>query len=179
VKRVGAYDSDFNKWWEQNRLDLTIGSRSNFSRWARAGEAISRVSKTSGDPNQLPRTVDALFVVNQMTDEQISRGLKQKRDPKDPHFIISPFSTAASLRNWLQQSTHRKKNRRKKFKNTLFASIQLPVPARELTETQLKQLTELQKEISALVSNYGNTCTVEFNEKALDSRHKSLRNKNA
>lgn len=43
------YDKDFEKWWTTQAMDRVFGTRTNWTKWHRAGEAISmRTSTPSG-----------------------------------------------------------------------------------------------------------------------------------
>ena len=58
------YDKDFEAWWEAHELKQVFGSRDNWSKWYRAGEALEKVhAQFENCANKLPTTRDALYEI--------------------------------------------------------------------------------------------------------------------
>jgi hypothetical protein len=56
------YDKDFEGWWEAQGLEQVFGSRGNWTKWYRAGEALEKVhAQFEKYANKLPTTRDALM----------------------------------------------------------------------------------------------------------------------
>ena len=53
------YDKDFEAWWEAQGLEQVFGSRGNWTKWYRAGEALEKVhAQFENYANKLPTTRD-------------------------------------------------------------------------------------------------------------------------
>jgi hypothetical protein len=108
------YDAEFEKWWRDHSIESLFGSRSNWSRWKDAGAAISKVeARFSKHATKLPISVDALYAVSQLTDDELALCLENTytrtsvttdrlgwRYPKKPKPLINPSVTGSKIRTW-------------------------------------------------------------------------------
>jgi hypothetical protein len=117
IQDNGKYDAAFRKWWNDYSLGGIFGSAANWSRWHQAGSAISKVdSRFSSHTTKLPTTLDALYAIAQLTDEELELCLENTysrseitsdrskwKAPKKPKPVINPSSSAASIRGWVKK----------------------------------------------------------------------------
>jgi len=110
------YDSDFEVWWEAQRLDQVFGNRDNWAKWYRAGEAIEKVhTQFEKYVHKLPTARDALYEIallqpdelrlclqNRYTRNSVTQGETEWKRPKTPQPVINPRATAGSIRSWRQ-----------------------------------------------------------------------------
>ena len=108
------YDKEFEVWWDSQGLDRLFGSRSNWTKWYRAGEAIEKVhAQFEKYADKLPATRDALYEVallqpdelrlcleNRFTRTSVTQDEADWRRPKKPHPVINSGATAGSIRSW-------------------------------------------------------------------------------
>jgi hypothetical protein len=108
------YDNDFEVWWKAQGLEHIFGSRGNWTKWYRAGEAIEKVrTKFDKYANQLPTTRDALYELallqpdelrlcfeNRYTRSSVTQPEAEWKRPKNPQPVINPAATAGSIRSW-------------------------------------------------------------------------------
>lgn len=103
------YDAAFEKWWSAYKLDKVFGKRSNFTKWASAGEALEQ-AKIDKYRNRLPTTMTALYEVSQLSPDELKLGIQDTftresltSDPKGrkkPSPLIHPEVTAAEIKSW-------------------------------------------------------------------------------
>jgi len=108
------YDKDFEVWWKTQGLDDIFGSRGNWTKWYRAGEAIEKVhAQFEKYANKLPTTRDALYEIallqpdelglcleNRCTRSSVTQPENEWHRPKKPQPVINPAATASSIRSW-------------------------------------------------------------------------------
>ena len=108
------YDKDFEAWWEAQRLDQIFGSRDNWTKWYRAGEAIEKVhAQFEKYDGRLPKTRDALYEIallqpdelrlcleNRFTRTSVTQDEAGWKRPKEPQPVINSGATAGSIRSW-------------------------------------------------------------------------------
>jgi hypothetical protein len=108
------YDKDFEVWWKVQGLDQVFGSRGNWTKWYRAGEAIEKVRAQSEKyANKLPTTCDALYEIallqpdelrlcleNRYTRSSVTQPEAEWKRPKSLKPVINPATTASSIRSW-------------------------------------------------------------------------------
>ena len=108
------YDKDFEVWWEAHGLEQVFGSRGNWTKWYRAGEAIEKVhTQFEKCANKLPTTRDALYEIallqphelrlcleNRYTRSSVTQPEAEWKHPKRSQPVINPAATASSIRSW-------------------------------------------------------------------------------
>jgi hypothetical protein len=108
------YDSTFQTFWKDYSMDDLFKSLSNFTKYAAAGDAISKVEKRFEHHfKRLPMNVAALYEVSQLTDSELELCLhdtykrfeittdKSKwKSNKKPKPLINPQVTASEISNW-------------------------------------------------------------------------------
>jgi hypothetical protein len=108
------YDKDFELWWESQRLDHIFGSRGNWTKWYRAGEAIEKLhAQFEKYADKLPTTRDALYEIallqpdelrlcleNRFTRTSVTQDESDWKRPKKPQPVINSGATAGSIRSW-------------------------------------------------------------------------------
>jgi hypothetical protein len=108
------YDKDFEVWWEVHGLDHIFGSRGNWTKWYRAGEAVEKVhAQFEKYANKLPTTRDALYEIallqpdelrlcleNRFTRTSVTQDEADWKRPNKPQPVINPRATAGSIRSW-------------------------------------------------------------------------------
>jgi hypothetical protein len=108
------YDKDFEGWWEVQELDLIFGSRGNWTKWYRAGEAIEKVHvQFEKYADRLPTSRDALYEIALLQPDELRLCLKNRftrtsvtqdeadwKCPKKPKPVINSVATAGSIRSW-------------------------------------------------------------------------------
>ena len=108
------YDKDFEAWWEAQRLDQIFGSRDNWTKWYRAGEAIEKVhAQFEKYAGRLPKTRNALYEIallqpdelrlcleNRFTRTSVTQDEAGWKRPKEPQPVINSGATAGSIRGW-------------------------------------------------------------------------------
>jgi hypothetical protein len=104
-----GYDKDFEKWWRNYELNRVFGKRSNFTKYAAAGEALEK-AKIHDYYDKMPITLNALYEVAQLTSEEIKLCLENRYTrssltaaptcPKRPQPVIHPEATDKEIRNW-------------------------------------------------------------------------------
>jgi hypothetical protein len=108
------YDKDFEVWWKVQGLDQVFGSRGNWTKWYRAGEAIEKVRvQFEKYANKLPTTRDALYEIallqpdelrlcleNRYTRSSVTQPEAEWKRPKRLQPVINPGATAGSIRSW-------------------------------------------------------------------------------
>src|ERR1700716_3158322 len=63
----------FETWWNDQGLDNIFGSRTNWTKWFRAGEAIEKAKVLFGQHvHQLPLNRDALYEVAMLRPDELS-----------------------------------------------------------------------------------------------------------
>lgn len=111
-----TYSDAFHTWYEKFNMDKVFGSKSNFSKYADAGVVITKFkSKLEDKFAQLPLKISVLYVISDMTDDELDHALTDHyiKDPKDhrsiktkskkPQPVINPTATAASISSWLKK----------------------------------------------------------------------------
>jgi hypothetical protein len=115
----GEYTKQFHEWYAEFNMEKLFGSKSNFTKYAQAGEVIVKHKAELGrEMSQLPLTVSALYAIHDMTDEEVSLCLEDhytrssitvtdksqfKRQSKTPQPVINPNATAGSITSWLHK----------------------------------------------------------------------------
>ena len=108
------YDKDFELWWEIQGLEKVFGSRGNWTKWYRAGEAIEKVHVQFGKyADRLPTTRDALYEIallqpdelrlcleNRYTRSSITQPEAEWKHPKRLQPVIHPGAAASSIQSW-------------------------------------------------------------------------------
>jgi hypothetical protein len=108
------YDEEFEVWWEAQGLEEIFGSRGNWTKWYRAGEAIEKVHfQFEKYANKLPTTRDALYEIallqpdelrlcleNSYTRSSVTQPEAEWKRPKRLEPVINPVATASSIRSW-------------------------------------------------------------------------------
>lgn len=108
------YDSAFQTFWKDYSMNDLFKSLSNFTKYAAAGDAISKVEKRFEQHfKKLPMNVAALYEVSQLSDEELELCLhdtykrfeitsdKTKwKSNKKPKPLINPQVTASEISNW-------------------------------------------------------------------------------
>jgi len=108
------YDKDFELWWEIQGLGKVFGSRGNWTKWYRAGEAIEKVHAKFGKyADKLPTTRDALYEIALLQSEELRLCLENRytrssvtqpeaewKHPKKLQPVIHPGATASSIQSW-------------------------------------------------------------------------------
>lgn len=106
------YAPEFETWWSTYNLKGIFGSRSNFTKYANAGEALA-TAKVHKYMDRLPITLTALDEVFHMTPDEVAKCLENRytRDtmeaepkaPRTPSPVIHPNATAKELKGWLKR----------------------------------------------------------------------------
>jgi hypothetical protein len=132
------YDKDFEVWWEAQGLEQVFGSRGNWTKWYRAGEAIEKVhAQFEKYANKLPTTRDALYEIallqpdelrlclgNKYTRDSVTQPEAEWKRPKSLQPVINPAATASSIRSW--RKNWREPRQPRTDKRTLpFIAIQI------------------------------------------------------
>ena len=132
------YDNDFEVWWGAQELEQIFGSRGNWTKWYRAGEAIEKVhTQFEKYANKLPSTRDALYEIallqpdelrlcleNRYTRSSVTQPEAEWQRPKRLQPVINPGATASSIRSW--RKNWRKPRQPRTDKRTLpFITIQI------------------------------------------------------
>lgn len=108
------YDSSFQSFWKIHSMNDLFKSLSNFTKYAAAGDAISKVEQRFEQHfNKLPMNVSALYEVSQLTDEELELCLHDTykrfeitsdrtkwKGSKKPKPLINPQTTASEISNW-------------------------------------------------------------------------------
>jgi hypothetical protein len=108
------YDKDFEVWWEAQGLEQVFGSRDNWTKWYRAGEALEKVhAQFEKYANKLPTSRDALYEIallqpdelrlcleNRYTRSSVTQPEAEWKRPKRLQPVINPAATARSIRSW-------------------------------------------------------------------------------
>ena len=100
-------------------MEKLFGSKSNFTRYAQVGEVIVKQKANLGrEISQLPLSVNALYAIHDMTDDEVSLCLEDHytrssitvidksqfvKKSKKPQPVINPNDTAASKTSWLNK----------------------------------------------------------------------------
>ena len=71
----GDYTKQFNERYAEFNMEKLFGSKSNFTRYAQAGEVIAKHNELGRELSQLPLSVNALYAIHDMTDESYGRKL--------------------------------------------------------------------------------------------------------
>ena len=132
------YDKDFEAWWEAHELEQVFGSRNNWTKWYRAGEALEKVhAQFENCANKLPTTRDALYEIaflqpeelrlcleNRYTRSSVTQPEAEWKRPTKPQPVINPGATAGSIRSW--RKNWREPRQPRTDKRTLpFITIQI------------------------------------------------------
>jgi hypothetical protein len=116
----GHYDADFNKFWRDQDLDKRFGQKSNFTKYALAGNALEKIQANFPEminlEERLPRSVAALYELSQLSVDEIRLCLENtyiRKDltssqndwkrPKKAKPLITPSVTAAELKSWREK----------------------------------------------------------------------------
>lgn len=133
-----GYDKNFEVWWEVQRLEQVFGSRGNWTKWYRAGEAIEKVhAQFESYASKLPTTRDALYEIallqpeelrlclqNRYTRSSVTQPEAEWKRPAKPQPVINPGATASSIRSW--RKNWREPRQPRTDKRTLpFITIQI------------------------------------------------------
>ena len=108
------YDKDFEMWWTIQAMDRVFGTRTNWTKWHRAGEAIEKVHARFRDYiDNLPVNRDALYEIAMLQGEELRLCLENKytrtsvtepeadwKRPRKAQPIINRRATAGSIRSW-------------------------------------------------------------------------------
>ena len=108
------YDKDFEKWWTTQAVDRVFGTRTNWTKWHRAGEAIEKVHARFGYYiGNLPVNRDALYEIAMLQADELRLCLENKytrtsvteleaewKRPRRAQPIINRRATAGSIRSW-------------------------------------------------------------------------------
>jgi gamma-glutamylcyclotransferase (GGCT)/AIG2-like uncharacterized protein YtfP len=108
------YDEDFELWWEAQGLEQVFGSRGNWTKWYRAGEALEKVhAQFEKYANKLPTTRDSLYEIallqpdelrlcleNNYSRSSVAQPEAEWKRPKRLQPVINPGATASSIRSW-------------------------------------------------------------------------------
>lgn len=108
------YDKNFEVWWEAQGLEQVFGSRGNWTKWYRAGEALEKVhAQFEKYTNKLPTTREALYEIALLQPDELRLCLENKysrssvtqpeaewKRPKRLQPVINPAATASSIRSW-------------------------------------------------------------------------------
>jgi hypothetical protein len=108
------YDKNFEVWWEAQGLEQVFGSRGNWTKWYRAGEALEKVhAQFDKYTNKLPTTREALYEIALLQPDELRLCLENKysrssvtqpeaewKRPKRLQPVINPAATASSIRSW-------------------------------------------------------------------------------
>jgi hypothetical protein len=132
------YDNDFEVWWEAHELEQVFGSRGNWTKWYRAGEALEKVhAQFEKYADKLPTTRDALYEIallqpdelrlcleNRYTRGSVTQPEAEWKCPTKPQPVINPGATASSIRSW--RKNWREPRQPRTDKRTLpFITIQI------------------------------------------------------
>jgi hypothetical protein len=132
------YDNDFEVWWEAQGLEQIFGSRGNWTKWYRAGEAIEKIhTQFDKYANKLPTTRDALYEIallqldelrlcleNRYTRGSVTQPEAEWKRPKRLQPAINLGATASSIRSW--RKNWREPSQPRTDKRTLpFITIQI------------------------------------------------------
>jgi hypothetical protein len=108
------YDKDFEVWWEAHGLEQVFGSRGNWTKWYRAGEALEKVhAQFEKYANKLPTSRDALYEIALLQPDELRLCLENRysrssvtqpeaewKRPKRLQPVVNPAATASSIRSW-------------------------------------------------------------------------------
>lgn len=140
------YAAEFEGWWQTYKLKDIFGSRSNFTKYANAGEAL-KAATIDKYKDRLPITLTALDEVSHMTKEEILLCLENRytrsavgADPKAPKTaspVIYPNATAGEVKGWL-----------KRWRNPTADGT---APGDKLT---LDELAEIEKKVTEALEPY-------------------------
>jgi hypothetical protein len=103
------YDPKFEEWWTLHNLNSVFGGRSNFTKWASAGEVLEK-AKFDKSSDRMPHSLNALYEVALLTDDERKLGLENTytratltdapKGKKKPSPLIHPETTAATIKSW-------------------------------------------------------------------------------
>lgn len=108
------YDAAFQTFWKDFSMNDLFKSQSNFTKYAAAGDAISKVEKRYEQHfKKLPMSVSALYEVALLSDEELELCLHDTykrseitsdrskwKSNKKPKPLINPQVTASEIANW-------------------------------------------------------------------------------
>lgn len=108
------YDPAFQSFWKDYSMNDLFKSLSNFTKYAAAGDAISKVEKRFEQHfKKLPMNVAALYEVSQLSDDELELCLHDTykrfeitsdrskwKSNKKPKPLINPQVTAPEISNW-------------------------------------------------------------------------------
>jgi hypothetical protein len=108
------YNDEFETWWNREGMNDLFGTRTDWTKWYRAGEAIEKVqAQYVQHIHQLPLSRDALYEIAMLRPDEMflcfrdhftRHSVIEPEDkwkwPKTPKPVINPKATAASIRNW-------------------------------------------------------------------------------
>jgi hypothetical protein len=110
-----TWDPEFKDWYKKNKMETKLGSMSQLSKCAAAGDVICKFAEMFSDNEEwihcLPTSMNALYEVSKlikgMTPKQINKliyvgGGTFSEDDDEPVGIINPVATAESIRTYRQ-----------------------------------------------------------------------------
>lgn len=106
------YAPEFENWWRVYNLKGIFGERSNFTKYANAGQALE-TADIRGHLDRLPITLRALDLICHMSLEEIKLCLENRytrsavgakpKAPNTPSPVIHPNATYQELSRWLNR----------------------------------------------------------------------------
>ena len=106
-----TWGPEFKDWYKKNKMETKLGSMSQLSKCAAAGDLICKFAEMFSDNEEwihcLPTSMNALYEVSKlikgMTSKQINKliyvgGGTFSEDDDEPVGIINPVATAESIR---------------------------------------------------------------------------------
>jgi hypothetical protein len=111
---TNRYDAQFEAFWKNFSMERKFGSRANFTKYAKAGDAIGLVAaQFEKYESKLPTTLDPLYEFSQLNIEEIELCLEDTytrtevtpdrekwKKGKNPKPLITPSTTASAIRSW-------------------------------------------------------------------------------
>jgi len=108
------YDGEFHAFWKKFSMEQNFGSLSNFTKYANSGDAIELVkAQFEQYEKRLPTTVSALYEFSLLKPEEMELCLEDTftrteatsdrskwKQAKKPKPLISPSTTAATIKSW-------------------------------------------------------------------------------
>lgn len=99
----GRYDTRFLRWYEENELNEVFGQESSFSKFAYAGQLLTRLEDQDGfDMARLPAAKEPLYQLWQLGEEALKPLLAEKSDANGS-LVISPNLTGQQIERYRKQ----------------------------------------------------------------------------
>jgi len=112
------YDPSFNEFWTKLEMDKKFGGLSNFTKYAKAGEAVKKIQAVKvlkRYEKRLPTSIQALYEMSFLSIEEMELCFQKtysrsevtmdqdKWKPKSQKPLLTPSTTAAQIKNWREK----------------------------------------------------------------------------